>query len=92
MKMVAFKLQEREYKGLLNLKHVYRNMLTNTASKKKIINSCSSFVKHNHAYFQVKYVPIIKVLFVDLCKLYEFYVLHFEVGETYNTHTLRQPN
>lgn len=33
--MVAFKLQEREYKGMLNLKHVYRNTLTNTALKKK---------------------------------------------------------
>ena len=83
--MVAFKSPEREFKGLLiivreSIKHVYGiNLLgTNIAL---VQTSKNTITPHNYKLKSLSTLPIIKVIFVDLCK-YIFFILHFEAGET----------
>ena len=77
--MVALKLPESGFKGLLNLvreriKHVYRIIFTRYSFKK--VSSCSSFlntITHTSKFKSIsKYQFSINVSFVDLCKLWSF--------------------
>ena len=57
--MVALKLPEREFTGLLNfvrerIKHVYRIIFTRYSFKKNQL--LFKLLKHNYAYFQVKVI------------------------------------
>ena len=86
--MVAFKSPERELKGLLiivreRIKHVSGiNLLGTTLKKIALVQTFKNTITpHTYKLKSLSTLPIINVIFVDLCKYFFTYILHFEAGE-----------